>query len=128
MAIFANGPDYQTYSVTGTTPTQIFYTRGYGGTAIGSGVTVRNPTVVNAGTVALYVTGGTVAAVGATASTVYALGAGIALQPGDQLVIFGTAVTQSTANQGVFDLFGCVAGSINTITVEGGYATQTIVS
>jgi hypothetical protein len=127
MAIFANGPSYQKYTV-GTAPTLLYSTRGQAGTAIGTLVTVHNPTVLNAGSVAVYLSGGTIAAVGGTASVTFALGAGIALLPGQQLTIIGTAVTATNAYGGVYDLYGCVAGSGTTVIVEGGYATQTIVS
>lgn len=126
MAIFANGPDYQSYSV-GTAPTQIFYTRGVGGTAIAGTVTVRNPTIANSGTVALYVGGGTIAAASGTATAAFLLGSGLVLQPGQQLVILGSAVTTSTALGNTFDMFGCTSANV-TVVVESGYATQTLVS
>jgi hypothetical protein len=130
MAIFANGQSYQKYTGVGTAPTPIYYTRGQGGTAIGSVITVRNPTIVNGGTVTLYIGGGTIATALGTATAAQLLGAGVALPAGAQLVIFGTAVTQTATyfGNGTFDLYGCVAGSGTTVLVEGGYATQTIVS
>lgn len=129
MAIFANGPSYQKYASVGTAPTAVFNTRGTGGTAIGSAITVRNPTIVNAGSVTLYVGGGTIATTyGGTATQANLISNGVAIPAGGQMVIFGTAVTATTAYANVFDLVGCVAGSGTTVFVEGGYATQTIVS
>lgn len=129
MAIFANGPSYQTYSV-GTAPTTVFWTRGVGGTAIGGTITVHNPTIVNAGTVTLYVGSGTISTTTGpgTATAAQVLGSGIPLLPGQQMVIFGTAVTSNTATWGanVFDIYGCT--SANTVTVEAAYATQAIVN
>lgn len=131
MAIFANGPDYQSYSV-GTAPTTIFWTRGVGGTAIAGTITTHNRTIVNAGTVTLYVSSGTIATAGSgvgTATAAQVLGAGVALLPGEQMVIFGTAVTSGTSTWGanVYDAVGATSANV-TITVESGYATQAIVS
>lgn len=127
MAIFANGPAYQSYQV-GTAPTQIFYTRGVGGTAIGGTITVRNPTILNAGTVALYVGGGTtITNFGGTSTAINLINNGVTLLPGQQMVIFGTAVTANTALLNTFDLVGCTSANV-TITVESGYASQAIVS
>ena len=126
MAIYANGPDYQTYSV-GTAPTQIFYTRGFGGTAIAGTITTHNPIVTNSGTVALYVGGGTImTSFGGTSTALNLINNGVVLQPGQQLVIFGTAVTSNNVLANTFDLVGCTAAV--TTTVQSGYATQTIVS
>lgn len=130
MAIFANGPAYQSYQV-GTAPTTVLWTRGVGGTAIGGTITVRNPTIMNAGTVSLYVGNGTISTTTGpgTATAAQVLGSGVQLLPGSQLVIFGTAVTSNTATWGAntFDTYGCTSANV-TITVESGYATQTIVS
>ena len=127
MAIFANGPSFQSYQV-GTAPTSIFYTRGFGGTAIGGTITVHNPTVLNAGTVTLFVGGGTtLTSFGGTSTAANLINNGVALLPGQQLVIFGTAVTANTALLNSYDLVGCTSANV-TITVESGYATQTIVS
>jgi hypothetical protein len=129
MAIFANGPDYQTTSV-GTAPVAIFYTKGFGGTALASGTVMHNPTVVNAGTVSIYVGNGTIATGGATLGTsaTQLQAGGVLLPAGCQMVIFGTAVagTATTFGQNTFDLFACTAA--NTVTVEAAYATQAIVS
>lgn len=129
MAIFANGPSYQTYQV-GTAPTALFYTRGYGGTAIASGVGVHNPTLVNGGTVTLYATMGGTAVAGTAVSAANLMLAGVALLPGQQMVVFGTAVTGTATTIGggnTFDIYGCTQVN-TTITVESGYATQAIVS
>lgn len=126
MAVYANGPDFQSYSV-GTAPTQIFYTRGFGGTAIAGTVVTHNPVITNAGTVALYVGGGTIAAASGTATAAFLLGAGVVLQPGNSLVIFGTAVTTSNALGNTYDMFGCTSANV-TIQVISGYATQALVS
>lgn len=126
MAIFANGPDYQSYSV-GTAPTQIFYTRGFGGTAIAGTVTTHNPVIVNAGTVTLYVGGGTImTSFGGTSTALNLINNGVPLLPGQQMVIFGTAVTTNNVLANPYDLVGCTASV--TTTVESGYATQAIVS
>jgi hypothetical protein len=129
MAIFANGPDFQSTSV-GTAPVAVFYTKGYGGTALGSGVVMRNPVIVNTGTVGIYVGNGSIATAGATLGTsaTQLQAAGVLLPAGCQMVIFGTAVsgTATTFGQNTFDLFACTAA--NTVIVEGCYATQTIVS
>lgn len=130
MAIFANGPDYQTYSV-GTAPTTVFWTRGFGGTAIAGTVTTHNRTIVNAGTVTLYVSSGTIVTTTGpgTATAAQVLGAGVALLPGEQMVIFGTAVTSGTATWGanVYDTVAATSANV-TVTVESGYASQAIVS
>lgn len=130
MAIFANGPGFQSTSV-GTAPVAIFYTKGVGGTAITtSGLVMHNPTVVNTGTVAIYVGNGTIATGGAalgTSATQLQAG-GILLPVGCQLTILGTAVagTATTFGQNTWDLFACTAGG--TSYVEAGYATQTLTS
>jgi hypothetical protein len=129
MAIFANGPSFQSYSV-GTAPTAIFYTRGVGGTAIASGINVRNPMVVNAGTATLYVTMGGTSVAGTAITAAQLLQAGFALLPGEQMVVFGTAVTGTATTIGggnVFDVYGCTSANV-TITVESGYATQALAS
>lgn len=129
MAIFANGQGYQTASV-GTTPAYVFLTRGSGGTAIAAGVIVHNPTIANTGSVAVYIGNGTIATATGTASAFQLQGAGLALLPGQQMVIFGTAVagTAATAGANTFDLFGCSGTTGVNATIEAGYATQTIVS
>lgn len=126
MAIFTNGPSFQTYSV-GTAPTQIFYTRGFGGTAIAGTITTHNPIICNDGSVALYVGGGTIAAASGTATAAFLLGAGVVLQPGNTLVILGTAVTTNNALGNTYDMFGCTSVNV-TIPVSSGYATQVIAS
>src|ERR1700677_4310762 len=128
MAIFANGPSYQKYLGVGTAPTTVFNTRGQGGTAIGTAVAVHNPTIINGGSVTLYVLAeGTAQTTGGTATAANILLYGIGLLPGNQLTILGTAVTGTNTYGGVFDLYGCVAGSGTTVLVEWSYATQTIV-
>jgi hypothetical protein len=128
MAIYANGPSFQSYSV-GTAPTALFYTRGYGGTAIGTSINVHNPTIVNAGTVTLYVTMGGTAVAGTANSAANILQSGVALLAGQQMTFLGTAVTGTALTIGggnVYDMYGCTKSG--TTFVESGYATQTIVS
>jgi hypothetical protein len=130
MAIYANGPDYQSNSAS-SVPSYIFLTRGYGGTAIAAGIVVKNPTIVNTGSVPVYIGNGTIASVShGTATLAYVTGAGVALQPGQQMVIFGTAVTGTATTPGLntFDLYGAVNLVGSTAIIQGGYATQTIVS
>ncbi len=129
MAIYASGPGYQTYQV-GTAPTALFYTRGVGGTAIGTSITVHNPTLANAGTVTLYFTMGGTAVAGTANTAAQIIQSGYALLAGQQMVVFGTAVTGTATTIGggnIFDMYGCTSANV-TITVESGYATQTIVS
>jgi hypothetical protein len=128
MPIFAQGPSYQKYTV-GTGPTLLYSTRGQAGTAIGTAISVKNPTLFNAGSVTVYIlAGGTAQATGGTATAANILLYGIGLLPGNQMTFTGTAVTTTTSYGGVYDMFGCVAGSGTTVVVEGGYATQTLVS
>jgi hypothetical protein len=130
VAIFANGPDFQSNSAS-SVPSYIFLTRGFGGTALAAGVTLRNPTIVNTGSAVVYVGNGTIASVAhGTANLAYLVGAGVALQPGQQMVIFGTAVagTATTPGLNTFDLYGATNAVGVSSTVIGGYATQTIVS
>ncbi len=102
MAIFANGPATQTTSVTttsGTATAQIFNI-----TATGVSGTLRNVLVVNAGTVSVYVGGGT------AVTTV----TGVPVAAGNQLLLEGPAI----------NLYALT--SAGTSTVIAGLATQTV--
>lgn len=102
MALFANGPATQTTSVTttsGTATAQIFNTAAAGVTG-----TLRNVLVVNAGTVTIYVGGGT-----AVTSTT-----GMPVAAGAQLLLEGSAI----------NLYALTASG--TSTVIAGLSSQTV--
>lgn len=119
MAIFSEGPGFQTYTVQANVAVQIFNGLGQGGTAIaGAGVagtaqTVRNPTVFNAGTVPIYV--------GSTAVTI---ATGYVLQPGQQWAVLtapGTAAYLATP------LYGITAAGSGSAIIYSGFASQIVI-
>lgn len=102
MAIFANGPGTQSYTVAGTAATQIFNTAN---TAL-SGV-LKNLTVINTGTVTAYIGGSGLG----TASTT----SGVTLAAGNQLLLEGPAI----------NLYAIAASATTQITTA--LATQSVV-
>lgn len=108
MAIFANGPAYQSTAVTNSA------TLVFGGStttlaAISPAVTLRNVTLFNSGT--------TTAFIGGSSATTAAL----PLAPGQQVLLQGYTTTTGTTTH---DLYGIT--SAGTTIINAGLATQSV--
>ena len=109
MAIYANGPAYQSTSV-GNSATLIFSGTIAALAALSPAVALRNVTIENVGAVTAYVGGSSVTA------------AALPLAPGQQVLIEGYLTTSNTTTH---DLYAITASG--TTTLNAGLATQTVV-
>lgn len=110
MAIFADGPAYQTNTVT-TAAHVVFSANATALAALSPAVALHDVTIINTGTVTIYLGQPT----NVTAAT------GIPLAPGQQITINGYTATSGTTTN---DIWGIT--SAGTTTTEAGLATLAV--